>query len=155
MTVPRIAAGLATMALALSCHASENIPLSAPDPSDNYVVTAATPGQEASLRAQVQVMHPEVLPLRVIFVPHWKYLDNTRIWHLHLPTGYTSAMFTHLASRTVFIDQDRYMGGDWLGYWMAHELGHLVTNSVREEDAEKAAAKFRKRLKGTARQGDL
>jgi hypothetical protein len=30
---------------------------------------------------------------------------------------------------------------------MAPELGHLATNSVSEEDAEKAAQRFRKRLK--------
>jgi len=88
-----------------------------------------------------------MLPLRVVFVPHWKYVDNTRIFHLHVPTGYTSAMFTHLPSRTVFIDDDRYMGKDWLGYWIAHELGHLATNSTREEDAERAAREFRRRLK--------
>jgi hypothetical protein len=32
-------------------------------------------------------------------------------------------LFTHLASRTTFIDGDRYLGEDWLGYWMPHELG--------------------------------
>lgn len=30
---------------------------------------------------------------------------------------------------------------------MAHELGHLVTNSAKEEDAERAAREYRKRLK--------
>jgi hypothetical protein len=75
-----------------------------------------------------------------------KYVDNTRIFHLHVPTGYTSAMFTHLPSRTVFIDSDRYID-ESLGYWLAHELGHLVTNSAKEQDAEKAAHEFRKRLK--------
>jgi hypothetical protein len=34
---------------------------------------------------------------------------------------------------------------------MAHELGHLAMNSVREEDAERAAREYRKRLKVTAR----
>jgi hypothetical protein len=56
-------------------------------------------------------------------------------------------MFTHLPSRTVFIDSDRYQGEDWLGYWMAHELGHIVTNSTKESDAEKAAGPLRARLK--------
>jgi hypothetical protein len=92
-------------------------------------------------------MNPEVLPLRVVFVPHWKYLDDARILRLHVPTGYLSQMFTHLPTRTVYIDTARYQGQDWLGYWMAHELGHLASGSVREEDAEKIAAKFRKRLK--------
>jgi hypothetical protein len=32
-------------------------------------------------------------------------------------------------------------------YWLAHEMGHLVTNSSKEQDAEKAAHEFRKRLK--------
>ena len=54
-------------------------------------------------------MQPDVLPLRVFFVPHWKYVVNTfTSLHLHVPTGYTSAMFSHLPSRTVFIDADRY-----------------------------------------------
>jgi hypothetical protein len=120
---------------------------SAPTPSPNgYVVFGASPQQEALVRAQIQIMRPAVLPLRVFFVPHWKYVDNTRIFHLHVPTGYTSAMFTHLPSRTVFIDADRYVNDESLGYWLAHELGHLVTNSPKEQDAEKAAHEFRKRL---------
>lgn len=114
---------------------------------ENYSIFGATPSQKAALRDQIRLMHPEVLPLRVFFVPHWKYLDNARIFQLHVPTGYTSLMFTHLPSRTVFIDNDRYLGEDWLGYWIAHELGHLAKNSSKEEDAEKAAHEFRKRLK--------
>jgi len=92
-------------------------------------------------------MEPSVLPLRIFFVPHWKYIDTARIFHLHVPTGYTSSMFTHLPSRSVFIDSDRYQNEDWLSYWMAHELGHLASNSTKEEDAEKAAREYRKRLK--------
>jgi hypothetical protein len=56
-------------------------------------------------------------------------------------------MFTHLPSRTVYIDADLCGGEDWLGHWMAHELGHLATNSAREDDAERAARGYRKRLK--------
>jgi hypothetical protein len=120
---------------------------SAPTPSPNsYVVFGASPQQEALVRAQIQIIQPAALPLRVFFVPHWKYVDNTRIFHLHVPTGYTSAMFTHLSSRTVFIDADRYIE-ESLGYWLAHELGHLATSSPREDDAEKAAHEYRKRLK--------
>ena len=66
---------------------------------------------------------------------------------LHVPAGYTAAMFSHLPSRTVFIDNDRYVSDDSLGYWIAHELGHLAANSAKEEDAEKAAREYRKRLK--------
>jgi len=115
--------------------------------TDRYTVFDATPAQEAALRAQIRLMHPEVLPLRVFFVPHWKYLNNARIFHLHVPTGYGSLMFTHLPGRTVFIDNDRYQDESWLGYWMAHELGHLKSNSTKESDAEKAAREFRRRLK--------
>lgn len=120
--------------------------------TESYTVFGATPSQEAALRAQIHRMHPEVLPLRVLFVPHWKYLDDTRIFHLHVPAGYGSLMFTHLPSRTVFIDNDRYQGEEWLGHWIAHELGHLVTNSPKEEDAERAAREFRERLKDAQRQ---
>jgi hypothetical protein len=122
--------------------------VTAPDPSaNNYAVLGATPEQEALVRAQIRVMQPQVLPLRILFVPHWKYIDTARIFHLHVPTGYTSALFTHLPSRSTFVDSDRYMGEEWLGYWIAHELGHLASNSAKEEDAEKAAREFRKRLK--------
>ncbi len=114
--------------------------------ANGYFVLGATPKQEAILRAQIEVMRPEVLPLRVIFVPHWKYLDTTKTFQLHVPTGYTSALFSHLPSRTVFIDADRYQSDDSLGYWMAHELGHLATNSSKESDAEKGARELRKRL---------
>ena len=120
----------------------------------DYSVIGATPRQETLLRAHIQIMHPEILPLRIVFVPHWKYLDTARTFRLHVPTGYTSAMFTHLPSRTVFIDTDRYINDDSLGYWMAHELGHLVTNSSKESDADKAAREYRKRLKD-AREPDV
>jgi hypothetical protein len=115
--------------------------------ASGYAVIGATPSQELSVRGQIRVMQPSVLPLRILFVPHWKYLDTARVFQLHVPTGYTSAMFTHLPSRTTFIDSDRYQGENWLGYWMAHELGHLASNSTKEEDAEKAAREYRKRLK--------
>ena len=107
----------------------------------------ATAREEALIRKQIQIMHPEVTPLRVIFVPHGKYVDNTRVFRLHVPKGYTTLMFTHLPSRTVFIDADRYINEESLAYWVAHELGHLATNSVKEADAERAASEYRKRLK--------
>src|SRR5713101_1905615 len=120
----------------------------APEPSANsYTVLGATPEQEALVRAQIQVMQPDVYPLRVLFVPHWKYIDAARTFHLHVPAGYTSKLFTHLPSRSVFIDGDRYINDDSLGYWVAHELGHLATNSVSEDAADKAARDYRKRLK--------
>jgi len=120
----------------------------APETSANgYTVIGATPKQEALVRAQIQVMQPDVYPLRVLFVPHWKYIETARIFQLHVPAGYTSAMFTHLPSRSVFIDGDRYVSDDSLGYWVAHELGHLAANSTRESDADKAAGEYRKRLK--------
>ena len=115
------------------------------------MVQGATPDHEAQVRSLIQSMQPSVLPLLVVFVPHWKYVDNTRIFRLHVPTGYTSALFTHLPSRTVFIDADRYFG-ESLGYWLAHELGHLLTNSAQEQDAERPAREFRKRLKDPQRQ---
>ena len=114
--------------------------------TNSYAVQGATRQQEALVRSQIQIMQPAVLPLRVVFVPHWKYVDNTRIFHLHVPIGYTSSLFTHLPSRTVFIDADRYLN-ESLGYWLAHELGHLVTNSADEHEADKAAREFRRRLK--------
>jgi len=117
-----------------------------------YVVFGATADQEAVLRSQIQVMQPEVSPLRVFFVPHWKYVDAARIFRLRVPAGMSSVMFAHLPSRTIFIDSDRYLGDDWLGYWMAHELGHLTTNSVNELVADKAVSEFRKRLKNANKQ---
>jgi hypothetical protein len=126
----------------------------APEPSANsYNVLGATLEQEALVRAQIRVMQPDVYPLRVLFVPHWKYIDTARTFHLHVPTGYTSAMFTHLPSRSVFIDSDRYVSDDSLGYWLAHELGHLAANSASENDADKAAREYRKRLKDARKQG--
>ncbi len=122
--------------------------------ANSYVVLGATPEQEALVRAQIRVMQPDVYPLRVLFVPHWKYIDTARTFRLHMPAGYTSAMFTHLPSRSVFIDSDRYVSDDSLGYWVAHELGHLATNSASESDADRAAREYRKRLKD-ARQLDV
>jgi len=81
-----------------------------------YAVQGTTPEREQLLRTQIQVMQPAVLPNRIVFVPHWQYLDATRIYRLHVPTGMTSRMFTHLPSRSVFIDSDFYGGADWLGH---------------------------------------
>jgi len=125
---------------------------SAAVPAVSYVVFGATGQQEALVRSQIEIMRPAVLPLRVVFVPHWKYVDNTRIFHLRVPAGYNSALFTHLPSRTVFIDADRYLV-ESLGYWLAHELGHLVTNSADEHEADNAAREFRRRLKDSRNRG--
>jgi len=116
-----------------------------------YVVLGATPHEESLIRAQVEIIQPAVLPLRVVFVPHWKYVDNTRVFQLHIPKGYTSAMFTHLPSRTIFIDAGRYVSEESLTYWVAHELGHLATNSPKESDAEKIAHEYRKRIRNAQR----
>src|ERR1700756_1096123 len=62
--------------------------------TNTYAFLGATSQQEALVRSQIQTMQPAILPLRVVFVPHWKYVDNTRVFHLHVPTGYTSALFT-------------------------------------------------------------
>ena len=113
----------------------------------SYTVLGATQQQEELVRTQIQVMQPNVYPQRIIFVPHWKYVETARIFQLHVPTGYTSTMFTHLASRSVFIDRDRYVSNDSLGYWLAHELGHLAAHSASESDADKAARELRMRLK--------
>ena len=132
-----------------------SVEATASKPSANsYAVLGATPEQEALVRAQIRVMQPDVLPLRILFVPHWKYVDTARTFLLHVPAGYTSAMFTHLPSRSVFIDSDRYVSDDSLGYWVAHELGHLAANSASESDADRAAREYRKRLKD-ARKPDV
>lgn len=52
---------------------------------------------------------PGRFPLRVLFVAHWKYLEAARAFQLHVPKGFGRLMFTHLASRTVYIDNDRYI----------------------------------------------
>jgi hypothetical protein len=122
--------------------------------ANRYAVLGASPEQEALVRTQIRVMQPDVFPLRVLFVPHWKYIDTAKTFRLHVPAGYTSAMFTHLPSRSVFIDSDRYVSDDSLGYWLAHELGHLAANSASENYADKAAREYRKRLKD-ARKPDV
>lgn len=111
-----------------------------------YAVQGTTPEREWLLRAQIEAMQPALLPSRIIFVPHCKYLYATKMYHLHVPTGMSSKMFTHLPSRSVYIDDDFYAGADWLAHWMAHELGHLEYNNADEGLAEKAAAKYRRRL---------
>jgi hypothetical protein len=81
------------------------------------------------------------------FLSHGKYLYTAKVFQLHVPTAKSSLMFTHLPSRSVFIDEDRVGSDEASLYWMAHELGHLTTNSAREDVAEKAAREYRKRLK--------
>ena len=115
-------------------------------------VLGATKNQEELLRSELATAEPKVLPSRVVFLPHWKYIYTAKAFHLRVPTGMGSVMFTHLASRTVFIDKDHILSDEALTYWMAHELGHLATNSVREDDAERAAKPYRARLRGAKRQ---
>ena len=98
-------------------------------------------------------MQPEVLLLRIIFVPHWKYAATAKTFLLHVPAGYSSAMFSHLPSRAVFIDSGRYVSDDSLGSWIAHELGHLATKSARESNADRAVRELRKRLKDVRMSG--
>jgi len=112
-----------------------------------YAIQGATLGQETLLRTQIEIMQPQVLPRRIIFVPHWQFLYAAQMYRLRVPTGMTSKMFTHFASGSIYIDADRCGNDDWLGYWMAHELGHLATNSAKEEDAERAAHELRRHLK--------
>jgi hypothetical protein len=42
-----------------------------------------------------------------------------------------------------------------LGYWVAHELGHLAANSASENAADKAAHTYRKRLKDARKPDDI
>jgi hypothetical protein len=138
--------GLAQVTAELADSALKKVKASEILPSV-YTVEGATPRQEALLRTQLQVMQPDVIPTRIIFVPHWRYLYAAKMYRLHVPTGMSSKMFTHLASRRVFIDANYYGGDEALAYWMAHELGHLVANSADENSAEKAAKPYRNRLK--------
>jgi hypothetical protein len=115
-----------------------------------YSVQGTTADRERVLRSEIAAMQPAVLPYRVLFVPHWQYIYATKMYHLHIPPGMGSKMFTHLPSRSVYIDADLYGGDDWLGYWIAHELGHLEKNSADEHEAERAAAAYRRRLAATA-----
>ncbi len=125
-----------------------NTEATSPEPSVNsYTVLGATSEQETLVRDHIRIMQPDVYPLRVLFVSHWKYVETARTFRLHVPAGYISAMFTHLPSGSVFIDSDRYVSDDSLGYWVAHELGHLAANSASENAADKAAREYRKRLK--------
>lgn len=111
-----------------------------------FAIVGGTPEQEALLRNAIPAMHPVVMPSRIVFVPHWKYLYTAKVFQLHVPAGMSSRMFTHLPSRTTFIDVDHCWSNECLQYWMAHELGHLAKNSADESDAEKAATGYRKQL---------
>jgi hypothetical protein len=123
--------------------------------SSTPTIQGATPEQEALLREELRIVEPPVVPLRIIFVPHWKYIYTAKEFQLHVPTGMSSVMFTHLASRSVFIDESRILSDDRVTYWMAHELGHLATNSTKESDAERAAKPYRARLTEATKQAKL
>jgi hypothetical protein len=122
-----------------------------PKASSVLTFQGATRTREALLRREIQIMQPRVIPLRIIFLPHRKYLYTAKVFQLHVPRGMSSLMFTHLPSRSVFIDEDRVGSDEALVYWMAHELGHLATNSAKEEDAERAARQFRSHLTRSSR----
>jgi len=116
-----------------------------------YSIQGATVEQESLLREAVQAMRPVVLPSRIVFEPHWKYLYATKMFHLHVPAGMASQMFTHLASRSVFVDVDYCSTGECLSRCIAHELGHLEHRSASESDAEKAASIYRRNLRDATR----
>ena len=40
-----------------------------------YTIQGAKTRQEELLRNQIQTMQPDVLPRRIVFVPHWEYLS--------------------------------------------------------------------------------
>src|SRR5215470_17453847 len=104
-----------------------------------YVILGASAREQGLIHSEIDAIQPAVLPIRIVFVPHWKYVDNARLFQLHVPKGYSSTMFTHLPSRTTFIDAERYTGDEYLFHHFAHELGHLASNSPKEDDAERIA----------------
>lgn len=146
--------GMLSLGLPVVAHGRGQAKLSQsvePVVSTTFTVQGTSTEREQVVRNQIQMMQPAVLPYRILFVPHWQYVYAVRMYHLHVPTGMTSKMFTHLPSRSVYIDTDRYGGEDWLGHWLAHELGHLERDNADEREAEKAAETYRKRL-ASARQ---
>ena len=110
-------------------------------------IQGTTPEREAVLRGQIRAMAPEVLPRRIIFLSDEKYVAAARAYRLRVPDGMSTVMFTHLPSRSVYVNTDLLFSDKNMGLCMAHELGHLATNSVRQEDAERAAGAYRKRLR--------
>ncbi len=46
--------------------------------ANSYTVLGATSQQEELVRSQIRVMQPEIFPLRIIFVPHWKYVVTAK-----------------------------------------------------------------------------
>lgn len=110
-------------------------------------VIGASPLLEQLVRINIRVMEPDVLPRRIVFFSHLKYLHSTRVFQLRVPPGYTSTMFTHLPSATVFIDRDYCDDLDWFADRFAHELGHLKSGSPSEGEADRAARIYRERLR--------
>jgi hypothetical protein len=123
--------------------------------SSDYVVIGASPLLERFVRSQIQVMQPEVPPRRIVFVSHERYLESTKAFHLHIPRGYVSTMFTHMPSGSIFIDDDRCYDKGTLADRLAHELGHLTSDSANEQAADQAARIYRKCLRAVARRTNV
>jgi len=91
---------------------------------------------------------PAVLPLRVLFVPHWKYTAPPKPFAF-IAHRLHQRHVTHLASRSVFIDADRYVSEDSLDTGCARTRASSA-NSVQENDAEKAGSRIPKAPEGGA-----
>jgi hypothetical protein len=75
-------------------------------------------------------------------MPHWKYVEKTRIFRLLVPRGYTSAMFTHptWVSETMQCKTTAsirsFKDGQWTSSTMAGECGSYsqttMTSVVRD-----------------------
>jgi len=93
-----------------------NAEVTSPEPSVNsYTVLGATSEQEALVRAQMRIMQPDVYPLRVLFVPHWKYVDTGRTFRSICRWIYQRYVHATYPAEACFIDSDRYVSDDSLG----------------------------------------
>ncbi len=110
-------------------------------------IQGTTPKREAVLRLQIEAMAPAVPPKRIIFLSDQRYAAAARAFRLKVPDGMSTVMFTHLPSKSIYVNAETLFSDKNMGECMAHELGHLATNSLKQEDAEKAAGAYRKRLK--------
>ena len=83
--------------------------------------------------------------MSVIILEHQKFLEMREAFHAHK----TKLAFSSLQARRIYLSARMFGDFDTLLRCITHELGHFATQSVYEDNAERAANRIRWRMRQT------
>jgi hypothetical protein len=85
--------------------------------------------------------------LTVVVLEHQKFLEMREGFHAHK----TKLAFSSLLARRIYLSSRMFGDFETLLRCITHELGHFATQSVYEDQAERAADRIRQRARQTCR----